>query len=127
MDRVMKQLRTLQTDLQRYIQLTQILARNERLFYQLLMEYTEELMPIVYTPTVGLACQQYGLIFRDPRYGIKYKNSEIMFIITQYATFYLFFFRGLFITINDLGHVYDIVSNWPERRVQVLFIFLYVS
>lgn len=94
MDRVMKQLRTLQTDLQRYIQLTQILARNERLFYQLLMEYTEELMPIVYTPTVGLACQQYGLIFRDP--------------------------RGLFITINDLGHVYDIVSNWPERRVQAV-------
>lgn len=67
MDRVMTQIRKLQTGLQKYISLTQILARNERLFYQLLMEYTEELMPIVYTPTVGLACQEYGLIFRDPR------------------------------------------------------------
>ena len=67
MDRVMMQIRKLQTGLQKYISLTQILARNERLFYQLLMEYTEELMPIVYTPTVGLACQEYGLIFRDPR------------------------------------------------------------
>ena len=67
MDRVMTQIRGLQTELQKYIQLTQILARNERLFYQLLMEYTEELMPIVYTPTVGQACQEYGLIFRDPR------------------------------------------------------------
>eukprot|EP00111_Clytia_hemisphaerica_P003244 TCONS_00009261-protein len=94
MDRVMKQLRKLQTDLQRYIQLTQILARNERLFYQLLREYTEELLPIVYTPTVGQACQQYGLIFRDP--------------------------RGLFITIHDLGHVYDIVTNWPQRKVQAV-------
>lgn len=94
MDRVMKQLRKLQTDLQRYIQLTQILARNERLFYQLLREYTEELLPIVYTPTVGQACQQYGLIFRDP--------------------------RGLFITIHDLGHVYDIVTNWPQRKVEAV-------
>jgi len=94
MDRVMTQIRKLQTGLQKYITLTQILARNERLFYQLLMEYTEELMPIVYTPTVGLACQEYGLIFRDP--------------------------RGLFITIHDLGHVYDIVTNWPERRVQAV-------
>ena len=67
MDRVMTQIRKLQTGLQKYISLTQILARNERLFYQLLMEYTDELMPIVYTPTVGLACQEYGLIFRDPR------------------------------------------------------------
>ena len=70
MDRVMKQLRKLQSDLQRYIQLTQILARNERLFYQLLREHTEELLPIVYTPTVGEACQQYGLILRDPRYQL---------------------------------------------------------
>lgn len=94
MDRVMKQLRNLQTDLQKYIAINQILARNERLFYQLLQEHTEELLPIVYTPTVGQACQQFGLIFRDP--------------------------RGLFITIHDLGHVYDIVTNWPERRVQAV-------
>jgi len=61
------------------------------LFYQVLMKYTEELLPIVYTPTVGKACQEFGLNFRNP--------------------------NGLFITIHDLGHVYDIIKNWPERRV----------
>ena len=67
MDRAMTQIRALQTDLQKYILLTQILSRNERLFYQLLMDNIDELTPIVYTPTVGQACQEYGLIFRDPR------------------------------------------------------------
>ncbi|XP_065648453.1 NADP-dependent malic enzyme [Hydra vulgaris] len=94
MDRAMTQIRRLQTDLQKYILLTQILSRNERLFYQLLMDNIEELTPIVYTPTVGQACQEYGLIFRDP--------------------------RGLFITIHDIGRIYDIISNWPERRVQAV-------
>ena len=65
---------------------------------KVLSENTEELMPIVYTPTVGLACQKFGLVFRRP--------------------------KGLFITIHDKGHVYDVLKNWPEQDVRLRLTFL---
>ncbi|KAK0173402.1 hypothetical protein PV328_006607 [Microctonus aethiopoides] len=83
-------------DLSKYIYLASLLDRNERLFYRLLGENVEKMMPLVYTPTVGLACQKFGLIYRRP--------------------------RGLFISIHDKGHVYDVVKNWPEHDVRAVVV-----
>nr|XP_023011788.1 NADP-dependent malic enzyme-like [Leptinotarsa decemlineata] len=85
-----------QEDLNRYLYLTELHDRNEKLFFRLLSENIETLMPIVYTPTVGLACQKFGLIYRRP--------------------------RGLFITINDIGHVYEVIKNWPEPNVKAIVV-----
>ncbi|XP_069186030.1 NADP-dependent malic enzyme isoform X4 [Procambarus clarkii] len=82
--------------LNKFIYLAGLQDRNERLFYRLLSENVEEYMPIVYTPTVGLACQKFGLIFRRP--------------------------RGLFISIHDKGHVYDVLRNWPESDVRAIVV-----
>ncbi|XP_066956349.1 NADP-dependent malic enzyme-like isoform X5 [Macrobrachium rosenbergii] len=89
-----KNIERYQEPLNKYIYLAGLQDRNERLFYRLLSENVEEYMPIVYTPTVGLACQKFGLIFRRP--------------------------RGLFISIHDKGHVYDVMRNWPESDVRAI-------
>ncbi|XP_041353810.1 NADP-dependent malic enzyme-like [Gigantopelta aegis] len=83
-------------DLDRYIYLKALQDRNERLFYRVLVEHVELMMPIVYTPTVGQACQEYGIVFRRP--------------------------RGLFLTINDAGHLYEMLCNWPERDIKAIVV-----
>ncbi|CAF3084517.1 unnamed protein product [Rotaria sp. Silwood2] len=91
--RVMTNLQRAQDDLDRYNELMNLSDRNEKLFYRVI---AEKLMPIVHTPTVGLACQKYGLVFRRP--------------------------RGLFITIHDKGHIYDILCNWTEQQVKAIVV-----
>ena len=63
----LRNLRRFQDPLNQYMYMVDLLDRNERLFYKLLSENTMELMPIVYTPTVGLACQKFGLAFKRPQ------------------------------------------------------------
>ncbi|XP_048477503.1 NADP-dependent malic enzyme isoform X6 [Plutella xylostella] len=83
-------------NLNKYLYLVELQDRNEKLYFRLLSENVEKLLPIVYTPTVGLACQKFGLIYRRP--------------------------RGLFITINDKGHIFNILKNWPEPDVRAIVV-----
>ncbi|XP_069509063.1 NADP-dependent malic enzyme-like [Ambystoma mexicanum] len=94
--RVMKSYETKSNDLDKYIILMTLQDRNEKLFYRVLTSDIERFMPIVYTPTVGLACQQYGLAFRRP--------------------------RGLFITIHDKGHIATMLNSWPEDDIKAIVV-----
>ncbi|XP_062427032.1 NADP-dependent malic enzyme [Rhea pennata] len=93
---VLQNFERLTSDLERYILLMSLQDRNEKLFYKVLTSDIERFMPIVYTPTVGLACQQYGLTFRRP--------------------------RGLFITIHDRGHIAIMLKSWPESIIKAIVV-----
>lgn len=89
-------LNRLPNDLDKYMYLIGLSERHERLFYNLLSSDITHMMPLVYTPTVGLACQKFSLGFMKP--------------------------KGLFITIKDKGHVYDVLKNWPEMDVRAIVV-----
>jgi len=84
--RVMENLRRKESPLEKYIFLTALQGRNQTLFYRVLIDYLEELMPIIYTPTVGEACQSYGHIYRQP--------------------------SGLYVSRNDRGRIARLLRNW---------------
>src|SRR4249920_122657 len=86
--RVMTNLRRLPTDLDKYVALNALHDRNETLFFRVVCDNIEEIQPIIYTPTVGLACQRFGHIFQRP--------------------------RGLFIGANDRGRIAELLANWPH-------------
>lgn len=94
--RVIGNLRAKDTDLERYIALAALQDRNEMLYYRVILDNLEELMPIIYTPTVGKACQEFGHIFRRP--------------------------RGLYISAHDRGHIKDVLKNWPHEDVRIVVV-----
>ncbi|XWS26359.1 hypothetical protein CRYUN_Cryun26dG0025800 [Craigia yunnanensis] len=94
--KLMHNLRQYKVPLQRYMAMMDLQERNERLFYKLLVDNVEELLPVVYTPTVGEACQKYGSIFRRP--------------------------QGLYISLKEKGKILEVLKNWPEKSVQVIVV-----
>lgn len=94
--RVMENLRRKTSDLERYIFLVALQDRNETLFYRLLLDHLEEIMPLIYTPTVGKACQLFGHIYRRP--------------------------RGLYISSQDRGRIRKVLENWPHREARVIVV-----
>jgi len=88
-ERVLKHLRRLPDDLEKYIALSALHDRNEALFFRVVCDNIDEMQPLIYTPTVGLACQQYGQILQRS--------------------------RGLFIGANDRGRIAQVLRNWPQN------------
>ncbi len=84
------------TDVARHINLRALQDTNEMLFYRLVADHIEEMLPILYTPTVGLACQRFSEIYRRP--------------------------RGLFISYPDRDCIREILRNRPRREVDVIVV-----
>jgi len=89
MARFLDHMRGLADPLEKFIALSALHDRNEALFFRVVCDNVDEIMPLIYTPTVGLACQRFGHIFQRP--------------------------RGMFISINDRGRIADILRNWPRK------------
>ena len=92
-ERVMENFLRTTTDLGKYVHMVALQDRNETLFHRTVVDHIETLMPIIYTPTVGEACRQFGHIYRRA--------------------------RGLYVTAEDRGRVGDVLRNWP-REVDVI-------
>jgi malate dehydrogenase (oxaloacetate-decarboxylating)(NADP+) len=94
--RFLTHLRHLPNDLEKFIDLNALHDRNEALFFRVISDHPDEIMPLIYTPTVGLACQQFGNIFQRP--------------------------RGLFISLKDRGRIAGLLGNWPHRDVGIIVV-----
>ena len=86
----------LDSDLQKYLVLSDLQARNETLFFAVLMSDPAAYMPLVYTPTVGEACQKFAHIFRSA--------------------------RGMYLPITARGRIREILGNWPEPDVRFIVV-----
>ena len=95
-ERSLENMRRKTDDIEKYIYLVSLQERNEQLFYRLVIDHIDEIMPLIYTPTVGQACREFAHIFRKP--------------------------RGFYITPEDRGSIREILDNWPEDDVRVIVV-----
>ena len=94
--KILENFRKEPSDIEKYLYLISLQDRNERLFYRVVTDHLQEMMPIIYTPTVGQACQLYGHIWRRA--------------------------RGLFVSARDRGRVLDVMRNWPHGPVRAIVV-----
>jgi malate dehydrogenase (oxaloacetate-decarboxylating)(NADP+) len=94
--RIHAQLSLLDTDLQKYLMLFDLQGRNETLFYAVVMSDPATFMPLVYTPTVGEACQKFDHIYHSA--------------------------RGIYLPITAKGRVRELLGNWPQRDVRFIVV-----
>ncbi len=95
-ERILENFHKKPNHLEKYLYVIDLQDRNETLFYRVIIDNLELMMPIIYTPTVGRACMEYGHIFRRP--------------------------RGLYVSAQDQGRVAEILANWPYDEVQVIVV-----
>ncbi len=96
LNRVLANMRRKESNIEKYIFLSELQERNERLFYRLIIENIREIMPLIYTPTVGQACKEFANIFRRE--------------------------KGFYITANDRGKIREILDNWPHQDIRIIVI-----
>ena len=96
LQRVHLQLSKKPNDLEKYIYLSQLQDTDETLFYRVLMSDPAQFLPLVYTPTVGEACLQFGHIIRRP--------------------------KGLYLSIKRKGRVREVLRNWPQKDVRFIVV-----
>jgi len=96
MDRFLLTLRSTESIIQKHILLEDLHDLNETLYHRVLVDHIEEMAPLIYTPTVGQACQELSLRFRRP--------------------------RGMYFSENDRGQMASMVYNWPQKDVHVIVV-----
>lgn len=94
--RTLENLRKKPNDIEKYLYLISLQDRNKTLFYRVVIDHIKEIMPLIYTPTVGQACLEYGHIFRRP--------------------------RGLFISLKDRGRMVELLRNWPNLDIRIIVV-----
>ena len=95
-DRVLWNMRRKENDIEKYIFLSALQDRNETLFYRTVLDNIDEVMPLIYTPTVGQACREFAHIFRTP--------------------------KGFYITPEDRGHIRRMLDNWYHDEARVIVV-----
>lgn len=91
--RCLAQLASKANDIERFLYLSTLRYNNVHLFYRLLTDHFTELTPLVYTPTVGEACQRWSEIYQQP--------------------------EGMYLSFEDRGHLANIIQNWPQTNVEI--------